>query len=60
MIPRDYITEWRRRVLWSEDFQVERDLIVSRALVELFSVPVLAAALALRSPSRLPPPPLAT
>ena len=48
MIPRDYITEWRGRAPWSEDFQVEQDLIISRALVEIFSDPVLAAAVALR------------
>ena len=32
MIPRDYITQWRERAPWSEDFQVEQDLIISRAL----------------------------
>ena len=37
MIPKDYITEWRREAPWVEDFQVEEDLVISRALVELFS-----------------------
>ena len=45
MIPRDYITQWRERAPWSEDFQVEQDLVISRALVAMFSDPVLAGAL---------------
>ena len=53
MIPRDYITEWRGRAPWSEDFQVEQDLIISRALVEIFSDPILAGALALRGGTAL-------
>ena len=48
MIPRDYITQWRERAPWTEDFQVEQDLVISRALVEIFSDPVLARALAFR------------
>ncbi len=48
MIPRDYITEWRERAPWSDDFQVEQDMVISRALVEIFSEPVLAGALAFR------------
>ncbi len=53
MIPRDYITQWRERAPWSEDFQVEQDLIISRALVEMFSDPVLAGALAFRGGTAL-------
>ena len=53
MIPRDYITEWRERAPWSADFQVEQDLIVSRALVEIFSNAVLAGALAFRGGTAL-------
>ena len=41
MIPRDYITEWRRRAPWVQDFQVEQDLVISRALVDIFSHPLL-------------------
>jgi predicted nucleotidyltransferase component of viral defense system len=36
MIPRDFITEWRARAPWIQDAQVEQDLIISRALVEMF------------------------
>ena len=53
MIPRDYITEWRTRAPWIEDFQVEQDLIISRALVEMFSNSVLAEALAFRGGTAL-------
>lgn len=53
MIPRDYITHWRERAPWSEDFQVEQDLIISRALIEMFSDPVLAKALAFRGGTAL-------
>ena len=53
MIPRDYITQWRERAPWSEDFQVEQDLIISRALVEMFSDSVLAGALAFRGGTAL-------
>ncbi len=53
MIPRDYITQWRERAPWNEDFQVEQDLAISRALVEIFSNPVLAEALAFRGGTAL-------
>ena len=36
MIPRAHITSWRNTVPWAEDAQVEQDLVLSRALVELF------------------------
>jgi len=38
MIPRDYITEWRARAPWVEDFQVEHDLVISRAKVVVSSI----------------------
>ena len=41
MITRDCITQWGERAPWSEDFQVEQDLIISRTLVEMFSDPGL-------------------
>lgn len=45
MIPRDYVTAWRARAPWVQDAQVEQDLVLSRALVEIFSHPerVIAA-----------------
>jgi predicted nucleotidyltransferase component of viral defense system len=53
MIPRDYITEWRSMVPWVQDIQVEQDLVICRALVEIFSNPVLANALAFRGGTAL-------
>ena len=43
MIPRDYITEWRTQAPWVQDSQVEQDLVIGRALVEMFSHPVLGS-----------------
>lgn len=53
MIPRDYITEWRTEAPWVQDFQVEQDLVISRALVEIFSHPLLRDALAFRGGTAL-------
>lgn len=53
MIPRDFILEWREHAPWPQDFQVEQDLIISRALVEIFSNPVLHDALAFRGGTAL-------
>jgi predicted nucleotidyltransferase component of viral defense system len=53
VIPHDYVTEWRAHAPWIEDFQVEQDLVISRALVEIFSNPVLSSALAFRGGTAL-------
>jgi predicted nucleotidyltransferase component of viral defense system len=53
MIPRDFITAWRAEVPWIPDFQVEQDLVISRALVEIFSHPALSKALAFRGGTAL-------
>lgn len=53
MIPRDYITEWRSEAPWVDDAQVEQDLIICRALVEIFSNPTLHDALAFRGGTAL-------
>ena len=53
MIPHDYITEWRNRVPWVQNSQVEQDLVISRALVEIFSHPALADGLAFRGGTAL-------
>lgn len=41
MIPKAAITAWRKTAPWSEDWQVEQDLILSRALVDMFSRPTV-------------------
>lgn len=53
MIPRDYITEWRAEAPWIDDAQVEQDLVISRALVDIYSNPVLNEALAFRGGTAL-------
>jgi len=53
MIPRDYISEWRGEAPWIEDLQVELDLVISRALVEIFSQPLLRDSLAFRGGTAL-------
>lgn len=53
MIPRDYVTEWRAIAPWVQDAQVEQDLVISRALVEIYSNPVIASALAFRGGTAL-------
>lgn len=53
MIPRDYITEWREQAPWVQDFQVEQDLVISKALVDIFSHPVLRGSLAIRGGTAL-------
>ncbi len=53
MIPIDYITEWRQRAKWAQDSQVEQDLIISRALIEIFQQPEVGRALAFRGGTAL-------
>jgi predicted nucleotidyltransferase component of viral defense system len=53
MIPRDYITQWRAQVPWVDDAQVEQDLVISRALVDIFSNDLLHNALAFRGGTAL-------
>jgi predicted nucleotidyltransferase component of viral defense system len=53
MIPRDYITAWRDQAPWVQDFQVEQDLVISRALVEIFADPLLRSAFAFRGGTAL-------
>ena len=53
MIPYDYITEWRDQAPWVDDAQVEQDLVISRALVDIFSNEVLHNAFAFRGGTAL-------
>ncbi len=53
MIPKDFITEWRAHAPWIADHQVEQDLVISRALVALFSNPQIAEGLAFRGGTAL-------
>lgn len=53
MIPRRYIEEWREFAPWPENGQVEQDLIIERAIVELFADPFLNENLAFRGGTAL-------
>ena len=53
MIPADYISEWRQYAPWTQDLQVEHDLIVSRALVEMLQQSELRSSLAFRGGTAL-------
>lgn len=53
MIPFDFITEWRRHSPWIQDAQIEQDLIISRALTEMFGQDRVAVALAFRGGTAL-------
>lgn len=53
MIPRAYISEWNQQVPWQTMEQVEQDLVICRALVELFSDDLLATSLAFRGGTAL-------
>jgi predicted nucleotidyltransferase component of viral defense system len=53
MIPQSYITAWRKKAPWQEDYQVEQDLIIERALVEIYSDPFLKERLAFRGGTAL-------
>ena len=53
MIPKDFITAWRVHAPWDVNAQVEQDLVISRALVEIFRVPELADGLLFRGGTAL-------
>jgi predicted nucleotidyltransferase component of viral defense system len=53
MIPSQNIVAWSKTTPWAEPRQVEQDLIIARALVELFSDPFLAAELRFRGGTAL-------
>jgi len=53
MISRAHITAWRSKAPWATDAQVEQDLIISRAIVELFSDESLAQEISFRGGTAL-------
>lgn len=53
MIPSDYIAEWRAQAPWAADSQVEQDLILSRAVVAMYSESEVARRLAFRGATAL-------
>lgn len=53
MIPQSYITAWRKQAPWQENYQVEQDLIIQRALIALFSDGFIRERLAFRGGTAL-------
>ena len=53
MIERDFIVAWRQQAPWPTDAQVEQDLALSRAIVEIFDHPRLKRELAFRGGTAL-------
>lgn len=53
MIPEQAIVEWRREAPWTANWMVEQDLVISRALVEMYAVPELRERLAFRGGTAL-------
>jgi hypothetical protein len=48
MIPRSYVQDWSLKAPWPDSRQVEQDLIICRALCDLFNSPALAGKIAFR------------
>jgi predicted nucleotidyltransferase component of viral defense system len=48
LIPQAYIQAWRKHAPWPNPAQVEQDLIICRALCDLFNAPALAGKIAFR------------
>jgi predicted nucleotidyltransferase component of viral defense system len=48
LIPRDYILAWSAKAPWPDLRQVEQDLIICRALCDLFNAPALNGKIAFR------------
>lgn len=53
MIPKPHIAKWQDHAPWKQFYQVEQDLVISRALVEIFSDDFLRANLAFRGGTAL-------
>lgn len=53
MIPQNFIVEWKNKAPWKDNAQVEQDLILSRAIVEIFSNPFLKNTLLFRGGTAL-------
>lgn len=53
MIPKAFITEWSKNAPWTSNYQVEQDLVIERALIEIFSNSELADQLLFRGGTAL-------
>lgn len=53
MIPKPHIAKWQDHAPWKQFYQVEQDLVISRALIEIFSDDFLRENLAFRGGTAL-------
>jgi predicted nucleotidyltransferase component of viral defense system len=53
LIERPYIAKWQENAPWNQFYQVEQDLVISRALIEIFSDEFLRENLAFRGGTAL-------
>lgn len=53
MIPKAYIIEWSKTAPWQNNFQIEQDLVIEKALFEIFSNDELRRQLAFRGGTAL-------
>jgi len=53
MIPRAYIYEWQQSAPWLSNAQIEQDLVIERALIELLSNDMIRENLAFRGGTAL-------
>jgi hypothetical protein len=53
MIPENFVQQWRQNAPWQLLAMVEQDLIISRALVELYNNPIVRGALVFRGGTAL-------
>jgi predicted nucleotidyltransferase component of viral defense system len=53
LISQDFITEWREQTPWLQLYQVEQDLVICRALADIFNHPALRDNLAFRGGTAL-------
>jgi len=53
MTPKSHVQEWAKEVPWQEMRQVEQDLIITRALLQLYKAPLIQKNLAFRGGTAL-------
>lgn len=53
MIPEAFVREWKAVAPWKSDVMVEQDLIISRALIAVFTHPLLSKQLVFRGGTAL-------
>ncbi len=53
MIPIAAITAWRKYAPWKEQYQIEQDLVLTKAVIQIYSHPALQSAFAFRGGTAL-------